>query len=120
MIKLFTILFALLQISGLFATANAQATTIKKGETSMLKQYAFFYFMKENSQQIPKLIPEHIKYWNTENPIDYSGGPFNDRSGGLILFKAKTIESAREITANDPFVTGNVLQQKWIKEWISN
>ncbi len=116
------ILSVLILIYGMLAVAASPQRTskiIKKGESSMLKQYAFFYFMKKNSQKIPGLIPEHINYWHSENPVDYSGGPFSDRSGGLILFKAKNIEKAQEITGNDPFVKENVLEQKELKEWVT-
>ncbi len=38
----------------------------------------------------------HIKYWKDSKPINYSGDPFGETSGGLILFEAKNIETATE------------------------
>jgi hypothetical protein len=50
----------------------------------MLKQYAFFYLMKHDPENIRDIIPEHIRYWKESRPVGYSGGPFNDKSSGLI------------------------------------
>jgi uncharacterized protein YciI len=46
------------------------------------------------------------------------GGPFADRSGGLITFEAESIEEATRIITSGPFVTKDLLEDKWIKEWI--
>jgi uncharacterized protein YciI len=48
----------------------------------------------------------------------YSGGPFADHSGGLISFAAQNLEEAREIILRDPFIEEDLIEQKWIKEWI--
>jgi uncharacterized protein YciI len=48
---------------------------------------------------------------------DYIGGPFSDHTGGLILFRASTLEEAIDITLRDPFLTENLITQRWIKEW---
>ena len=67
---------------------------------------------------MPELIPEHIKYWNRIKPEGYSGGPFGDHTGGLILFKTENIEIARQIADNDPFITGGGIEKSWVKEWV--
>lgn len=46
------------------------------------------------------------------------GGPFADRSGGLISFAASSIEDATEIILRDPFMLEDLIAEKWIKEWI--
>jgi uncharacterized protein len=84
----------------------------------MLKQYTFFFLMKNDPEKIRDIIPAHIKYWKDSNPINYSGGPFSDKSGGLILFEAENIEAATELAMNDPFSVREVIETKWIKEWI--
>ena len=61
----------------------------------MIKQLAFFYLMKNDSEKLRKIVPEHIKYWKNNRPINYSGGTFSDRTGGLIIFEAENIGTAR-------------------------
>ena len=48
----------------------------------------------------------------------YMGGPFTDRTGGLISFLASNLEEAEEIMRQDPFVSADLIEQKWIKQWI--
>jgi uncharacterized protein YciI len=74
--------------------------------------------MKNDSEKIRDLVPEHIKYWSENRPVNYSGGPFSDRSGGLILFNAESIEKATELAMNDPFIIQKLIETKWVKEWI--
>ena len=57
----------------------------------MIKQYIFFYLMKNDPGKIRDVIPEHIRYWKDSKPINFSGGPFSDRGGGLILFEAENM-----------------------------
>ena len=84
----------------------------------MLKQFAFFYLMKNEPQKIGSIIPAHISYWDEVKAPNYSGGPFSDRSGGLILFEAKSFEEASQIALNDPFITQNLIETHWLKEWM--
>ncbi len=84
----------------------------------MLKQYVFFYLMKNDPEKIRDIIPSHIKYWKDSKPINYSGGPFSDRSGGLILFEAENMEAATELATNDPFIVQEAIETNWIKEWV--
>lgn len=84
----------------------------------MLKQFVYFYLMKNHSEKVGKIVPEHIRYWKGTKPINYSGGPFSDRSGGLILFEAKDMETAIVLAMNDPFVVEELIEEKWVKEWI--
>lgn len=91
---------------------------IRKGSFPMVKQFVYFYLMKNNPKKIRETVPEHISYWNDCKPINYSGGPFSDRSGGLILFESENMETATELTMNDPFVVHDIIESKWLKEWI--
>ncbi len=84
----------------------------------MLKQFVFFYLMKNNPEKIRNIVPEHIRYWKENKPINYSGGPFSDRSGGLILFEAENIETATKLAMSDPFIDQDIIESKWVKEWI--
>ncbi len=49
---------------------------------------------------------------------DIAGGPFTDRSGGLITFIAKDLKEAEGIVSRDPFVQKKVLEKYWVKEWL--
>ena len=54
----------------------------------------------------------HITYWKDSKPINYSGDPFGDVSGGLILFEAKNIETATELATNELFVIREAIETK--------
>lgn len=84
----------------------------------MTKKYIYFYVMKDDPDKIRHTVPSHVSYWKTAKLFDYLGGPFADRTGGAITFKAKSIEEATEIVLKDPFVLEDILANKWIKEWI--
>jgi uncharacterized protein YciI len=64
------------------------------------------------------VIPSHVQYWKTADLKEYVGGPFGDRTGGLISFSTLNIEEAIKIILQDPFVLENLIAEKWIKEWI--
>jgi uncharacterized protein YciI len=82
-----------------------------------MRKFAFFYFMVAESGAIPQAVPQHVQYWDAHRSPGYIGGPFADRSGGLIVFEAADLSSAEEIVRNDPFVKEEVLAQSWLKEW---
>jgi uncharacterized protein YciI len=82
-----------------------------------MRKFAFFYLMVEESGAISRAVPEHVQYWETHRPPGYNGGPFTDRSGGLIVFEASDLSSAEEIVGGDPFVQEGLLAQSWLKEW---
>ena len=48
----------------------------------------------------------------------YVGGPFADRSGGLITFESESTEEAERLVANDPFIREGLLDRYWVKEWV--
>jgi uncharacterized protein YciI len=84
----------------------------------MLRQFVFFYLMKNDPEKVREIVPDHIRYWKNSAPPNYSGGPFGDRSGGLILFAAENIEVATDLAMHDPFVVHEVTEEKWVKEWM--
>lgn len=83
----------------------------------MGKRFVFFYFMKKEPEKIKAVVPLHIEYWHKLKLNKYLGGPFADRTGGLIAFEAERIEKATSIIRNDPFVLQGLLESKWLKEW---
>jgi uncharacterized protein YciI len=81
--------------------------------------------MKREPEKIQQIVPLHVEYWGkykSKNYLggskNYLGGPFADRSGGLIIFEAKDINDANNIINNDPFTMNDVLESRWIKEWM--
>jgi uncharacterized protein YciI len=82
------------------------------------KRFVFFYFNHIQPDRIRQVVPAHVEYWHTANVEGYAGGPFADRSGGLITFEAARLEEATAIIENDPFVQNELIAEKWIKEWV--
>ena len=118
----FTLLVITLCITGDGNNNKLNAEEHKKNMSlSMTKQYVFFYMMKKDLKkdvnEIKEYVKEHIKYWHDNKPENFSGGPFSDRSGGMILFSAENINTAEKLATNDPFVLKDLIKIKWIKEW---
>jgi uncharacterized protein YciI len=84
----------------------------------MQKLFAYFYLMRGFPKQVQQIVPAHVQYWNGARLPDYRGGPFADRSGGLIQFRANDLTHAQEIVAKDPFVGAGLVEASWVKEWI--
>ncbi len=77
----------------------------------------YFYSMKHEPDAIRAVAPVHAVYWRERGLPAYVGGPFADRSGGLITFDAGTAEEAERVVAADPFVTNGLLEDSIVKEW---
>jgi len=84
----------------------------------MGKIFVSFYFMKREPENIKAVVLLHIEYWHKLKLNKYLGGPFADRSGGMITFEAGGIEETARIMNNDPFISQDLLESKWIKEWV--
>ena len=84
----------------------------------MERKFAYFYFMKNEPDKIGSHVPAHIAYWKNAKLPSYSGGPFADRTGGLIIFDAEDLPKAEEIVNKDPFVTADLIENGWVKEWV--
>jgi uncharacterized protein YciI len=80
-------------------------------------RFAYFYFMSDASQRVRGAASEHTAYWKGLGLPGYLGGPFADRSGGLITFEADSGEEAEELAARDPFRREDLLERYWLKEW---
>ncbi|MGN7285848.1 YciI family protein [Shouchella rhizosphaerae] len=66
-----------------------------------------------------QIRPNHIKYLNklAKGGFIYARGPFQDETGGLIIYKANSLEQAKEFANADPYVINKARRIK-IKEWI--
>jgi uncharacterized protein YciI len=82
------------------------------------KRFVYFYFNRNEPEKIGQVVPSHVEYWKTANLKGYMGGPFADRTGGLISFAASSLEEATEVILQDPFILQDLIAEKWIKEWI--
>jgi uncharacterized protein YciI len=81
-------------------------------------RFLYFYFNRNEPEKIRQMIPAHVEYWKAARLTGYMGGPFADRTGGLISFVASSLEEATEIILQDPFVLEDLIDQRWIKQWI--
>jgi uncharacterized protein YciI len=88
-----------------------------QGETAMAKPFVFFYLMRRAPDRIRETAPQHAEYWKSRELDGYSGGPFADRSGGLILFRAPSLDHATALADADPFVKLDLVESRWVKEW---
>ncbi len=79
---------------------------------------AYSYWMKDDLDRVRKVAPEHAAYWRDLGLPGYLGGPFADRSGGLITFEADSLEQAEDIIAADPFVREDLLESSVRKQWM--
>ena len=82
------------------------------------KRFIFFYVNRNEPDKIKRVVPAHIDYWKNSGVKDYLGGPFGDRTGGLISFVASSLEEANEVILGDPFILEDLIAEKRIKEWI--
>lgn len=87
------------------------------GLTSTLEEEAscdpvHLYFMRNEPERVQEVAPQHTKYWRDLALPGYLGGPFADRSGGLITFKAESLQKSEQLVANDPFVTRDLVDSR--------
>jgi hypothetical protein len=78
---------------------------------------SYIYFMKDNPDRVAAVAPEHAGYWQGLALREYLGGPFADRSGGLISFETDSHDDAAQLVADDPFVREGLVECSWVKEW---
>jgi uncharacterized protein YciI len=81
-------------------------------------RFLYFYLMREAPDRVRATAPEHAAYWRELQLRGYLGGPFADRSGGLITFEAESGAVAEALVANDPFLREDLLERHWVKEWL--
>lgn len=82
------------------------------------RRFIYFYFNRSEPEKVRQAVPIHVQYWKKASLKGYTGGPFSDRTGGLISFFASSFEEAAEIILKDPFILEDLVAEKWIKEWI--
>ncbi len=83
----------------------------------MSPRFAYIYFMKDEPDRVGASVPGHVSHWRELRLDGYVGGPFEDRTGGLITFDAGDEESARHAVEADPFLLDGLLTSYWLKRW---
>lgn len=82
-----------------------------------MARFVYVYFMADDVARVRSTAPRHSEYWQTLTLSGYTGGPFADRSGGLITFVVNELHRAEDALANDPFVREGLIERSWIKRW---
>ncbi len=74
-----------------------------------------------DAEKDAELLDEHIGYLNQklEEGILIAKGPFTDHTGGLMIYKADSIEEARKLIEADPAVREKSRAITLLKEWKS-
>jgi hypothetical protein len=67
-------------------------------------RFAYFYLMKDDPDRVSAITPRHASYWKELGLAHYLGGPFEDRTGGLITFDADDLAEAQRVVLDDPFL----------------
>ena len=81
-------------------------------------RFVYCYSMKEDPDAAREAAPKHAAYWHELRLPEYVGGPFADRSGGLISFEAPVDGSARQLISDDPFQRAGLINDWWRKVWL--
>jgi len=79
--------------------------------------YAYFYLMTADPDRVRAVVPRHVSYWRELRLGHYLGGPFEDRTGGLITFDADDAAQAERVVREDPFVLEGLIEAHWLKKW---
>lgn len=81
-------------------------------------RFLYLYLMRDAPDRVRAVAPKHASYWKELGLQEYLGGPFADRSGGLITFETASAEEAERLVAEDPFVRNDLLARHWVREWL--
>jgi uncharacterized protein YciI len=80
-------------------------------------RFAYFYLMEDDPDRVRATVPRHVAHWHDLELTGYLGGPFADRTGGLITFQANDDQQAQRAVDTDPFVQEGLLKARWLKQW---
>jgi hypothetical protein len=81
-------------------------------------RFSYVYFMKDDPERVRVVAADHASYWRGLGLTGYVGGPFADRSGGLITFEHDSEPDAHRLAANDPFRREQLVNSHWLKVWV--
>ena len=77
------------------------------------------YTMVDDPERVRAVAPRHAEYWQALRLPGYLGGPFGDRLGGLISFEADSVAAAMPLIEADPFVREGLLEDSWVRQWLT-
>ncbi|MGF9820608.1 YciI family protein [Brevibacillus agri] len=65
-----------------------------------------------------KIRPAHLEYINDLYKQDkvFIAGPFTDKQGGMVIYKAASLEEARKLAEGDPVVVEGARTLE-LREW---
>ncbi|MGN7469360.1 YciI family protein [Brevibacillus sp. SAFN-007a] len=65
-----------------------------------------------------KIRPAHLAYVNELYKQDkvFMAGPFTDKQGGMVIYKAESLEEARKLAEGDPVVAEGARTLE-LREW---
>ncbi len=82
-----------------------------------MKYYAAFLGMQDPSKS-QDLRPQHIAFLDQggkEGKI-FARGRFADGTGGLVIYKAESLEEARKLAESDPYISSGARSLE-LHEW---
>jgi deazaflavin-dependent oxidoreductase (nitroreductase family) len=86
-------------------------------EGEAVRRFSYVYFMKNEPERVRAVAADHASYWQQLALRRYEGGPFADRSGGLITFEHDSAPEAQRLAAADPFRREKLVDSHWLKVW---
>ena len=81
-------------------------------------RFVHVYSMRQEPDRVWSAVPAHVAYWRDLEMPGYLGGPFADRSGGVITFEADSLREAERVVAADPFVREDLLEDFSLRDWL--
>jgi uncharacterized protein len=62
---------------------------------------------------------EHVAYLNELKDAGtlVAAGPYNDLTGGAILYQAETERDVETLIAGDPYTLADVTKDRYLREW---
>jgi hypothetical protein len=77
-------------------------------------RFAYLYFMKDDPDRVRATVGRHVAHWQGLGLPGYLGGPFEDRTGGLITFEAQDGDRASPTVAVCCVVAGSGCVEPWL------
>ena len=68
----------------------------------MSPRFAYLYWMRDDPDRVRVAVPRHVAHWRELGLTGYLGGPFEDRTGGLIYVRDRRPQASRERRRRGP------------------